>query len=181
MFMLNNNPLPVGRAFTANGIQYPSNWLRLASAAEKAAIGITEVADPVRADDRFYWNGDVNLPKELNDREEVDAEGNPMWVQVLDNSDPANPVMVDSDERLVTKGLKSQWIAQVKDTAGKMLAATDWMVIRQVERSVAVPAATATYRAAVLTEAARLEAAIAGAADIDAFIAVVQDQRWPEA
>jgi pyruvate/oxaloacetate carboxyltransferase len=89
--------------------------------------------------------------------------------------------MVDSDERLVTKGLKSQWIAQVKDTAGKMLAATDWMVIRQVERSVAVPAATATYRAAVLTEAARLEAAIAGAADIDAFIAVVQDQRWPEA
>jgi len=181
MFMLNNNPLPVGRAFVHDGIQYPANWLRLASAAEKAAIGITEVADPVRADDRFYWDGDVNLPKELADHEEVDAEGNPMWVQVLDNSDPANPVMVDSDERLVTKGLKSQWIAQVKDTAGKMLAATDWMVIRQVERSVAVPAATATYRAAVLTEAARLEAAIAGAADIDAFIAVVQDQRWPEA
>ena len=180
MFMLNNNPLPVGRAFTANGIQYPSNWLRLASAAEKAAIGITEVADPVRADDRFYWSGDVNLPKELNDREEVDAEGNPMWVQVLGEVDGV-PAMVDSDERLVTKGLKSQWIAQVKDTAGKMLAATDWMVIRQVERSVAVPAATATYRAAVLTEAARLEAAIAGAADIDAFIAVVQDQRWPEA
>jgi hypothetical protein len=180
MFMLNNNPLPVGRAFTANGIQYPSNWLRLASAAEKAAIGITEVADPVRADDRFYWNGDVNLPKQLNDREEVDENGNPMWVQVLGVVD-GEPAMVDSDERLVTKGLKSVWTAQVKDTAGKMLAATDWMVIRQVERSVAVPAATATYRAAVLTEAARLETAIAGAADIDAFIAVVQDQRWPEA
>ena len=180
MFMLNNNPLPVGRAFTANGIQYPANWLRLASAAEKAAIGITEVADPVRADDRFYWNGDVNNPKELADREEVDADGNPMWVQVLGEVD-GEPAMVDSDERLVTKGLKSQWIAQVKDTAGKMLAATDWMVIRQVERSVAVPAATATYRAAVLTEAARLETAISGAADIDAFIAVVQDQRWPEA
>lgn len=180
MFMLNNNPLPVGRAFTANGIQYPSNWLRLASAAEKAAIGITEVADPVRADDRFYWNGDVNNPKELADREEVDENGNPMWVQVLGEVD-GEPAMVDSDERLVTKGLKSQWIAQVKDTAGKMLAATDWMVIRQVERSIAVPAATATYRAAVLTEASRLEAAIAGAADIGAFIAVVQDQRWPEA
>ena len=54
MFMLNNNPLPVGRAFVHDGIQYPANWLRLASAAEKAAIGITEVADPVRADDRFY-------------------------------------------------------------------------------------------------------------------------------
>lgn len=178
MFMLNNNPLPVGRAFTANGIQYPANWLRLASAAEKAAIGITEVADPVRADDRFYWNGDVNLPKELNDREEVDENGNPMWVQVYD---AATESMVDSDERLVAKGLKSQWIAQVKDTAGKMLAATDWMVIRKAERGTEIPTATAAHRAAILAEAERLETAIAGAADIDAFIAVVQDQRWPEA
>ena len=178
MFMLNNNPLPVGRAFVHDGIQYPANWLRLASTAEKAAIGITEVADPVRADDRFYWNGDVNLPKELNDREEVDAEGNPMWVQVYD---AATESMVDSDERLVTKGLKSQWIAQVKDTAGKMLAATDWMVIRKAERGTDIPTATAAHRAAILAEAERLETAIAGAADIDAFIAVVQDQRWPEA
>jgi len=178
MFMLNNNPLPVGRAFVHDGIQYPANWLRLASAAEKAAIGITEVADPFRADDRFYWNGDVNNPKELNDREEVDAEGNPMWVQVYD---PATESMVDSDERLVTKGLKSQWIAQVKDTAGKMLAATDWMVIRKAERGTEIPTATAAHRAAILAEAERLETAIAGAADIDAFIAVVQDQRWPEA
>ena len=180
MFMLNNNPLPVGRAFVHDGIQYPANWLRLASAAEKAAIGITEVADPVRADDRFYWNGDVNLPKELNDREEVDAEGNPMWVQVLGVVD-GEPAMVDSDERLVTKGLKSQWIAQVKDTAGKQLAATDWMVIRKAERGTEIPTATAAHRAAILAEAERLETAIAGAADIDAFIAVVQDQRWPEA
>jgi len=179
MFMLNNNPLPVGRAFTANGIQYPANWLRLASAAEKAAIGITEVADPVRADDRFYWNGDVNLPKELNDREEVDADGNPMWVQVLGVVD-GEPAMVDSDERLVTKGLKSQWIAQVKDTAGKQLADTDWMVIRKAERDVAIPADVVAKRAAIIAEADRLEAAIAAANDINAFIAVVSDQRWGE-
>jgi len=175
--MLNNNPLPVGRAFTANGIQYPANWLRLASAAEKAAIGITEVADPVRADDRFYWNGDVNNPKELADREEVDSEGNPMWVQVYD---AATESMVDSDERLVTKGLKSQWIAQVKDTAGKMLAATDWMVIRKAERDVAIPADVVAKRAAIIAEADRLEAAITAANDINAFIAVVSDQRWGE-
>lgn len=180
MYYQNNKPLPTGRAFTLGDVQYPANWLQLSSAEERAALGITWVADPVRADDRFYWNGDINNPKELADREEVDEDGNPMYVKVLGEVD-GEPAMVDSEERLVTKGLKSQWIAQVKDTAGKQLAATDWMVIRQVERSVAVPAATATYRAAVLTEAARLEAAIAGAADIDAFIAVVQDQRWPEA
>ena len=179
MFMLNNNHLPVGRAFVHDGIQYPANWLRLASAAEKAAIGITEVADPVRADDRFYWNGDVNLPKELNDREEVDSEGNPMWVQVLGEVD-GEPAMVDSDERLVTKGMKSQWIAQVKDTAGKQLADTDWMVIRKAERDVAIPADVVAKRAAIIAEADRLEAAITAANDINALIAVVSDQRWGE-
>lgn len=179
MYYQNNKPLPTGRAFTLGDVQYPANWLQLSSAEERAALGITWVADPVRADDRFYWNGDVNLPKELNDREEVDENGDPMYVKVLGEVD-GEPAMVDSDERLVTKGLKSQWTAQVKDTAGKMLAATDWMVIRKAERGVDIPADVAAKRAAIIAEADRLEAAIAGAADIDAFIAVVQDQRWPE-
>ena len=179
MYKVNNKPLPLDRAFTLGDIQYPSNFLRLATEAEKAALGITWEADPVRADDRFYWNGDINNPKELADREEVDAEGNPMWVQVLGEVD-GEPAMVDSDERLVTKGLKSQWIAQVKDTAGKMLAATDWMVIRKAERDVAIPADVVAKRAAIIAEADRLEAAITNSADVAALIAVVSDQRWGE-
>lgn len=67
MFLLNGNPLPVGVPFVdANGFQYPQNWLNLSTSKEKAAIGITEVADPVRADDRFWWNGDINTPKDIN-------------------------------------------------------------------------------------------------------------------
>ena len=180
MFMLNGSPLRVGVAFTVNDIQYPSNWLRLASEAEKLAIGITWVADPVRADDRFYWNGDINMPKELEDRAEVDENGDPVYEQTLDNSDPANPVMVDTDVQLVTKGLKSSWKDQVKHTAGTMLSETDWMVIRKTERNVDIPADVVTKRAAIITECDRLEAAITAAADIDAFIAVVQNQNWPE-
>ena len=65
MFLLDGNPLPVDVPFTHNDIQYPANWLRLSTAKEKKAIGITEEADPVRADDRFYWNGDINTPKDL--------------------------------------------------------------------------------------------------------------------
>ena len=180
MFMLNGSPLRVGVAFTVNDIQYPSNWLRLASEAEKLAIGITWVADPVRADDRFYWNGDINMPKELEDRAEVDENGDPVYEQTLDNSDPANPVMVDTDVQLVTKGLKSSWKDQVKHTAGTMLSETDWMVIRKTERNVDIPADVVTKRAAIITECDRLESAITAAADIEAFIAVVQNQNWPE-
>ncbi len=46
MFLLNGQPLPLDAPFKdAEGNSYPANWLRLTSAAEKAAIGITEVPD----------------------------------------------------------------------------------------------------------------------------------------
>ena len=57
-FTLNGNPLAVDVAFkTSDGIQYPANWLRLATAQEKTDLGIAEVADPTVYDSRFY-NGD---------------------------------------------------------------------------------------------------------------------------
>ena len=68
---------------------------------------------------------------------------------------------------------------QVKTTANSLLATTDWMIIRKVERSVNVPSATETYRAAVITECARLETAIGNASDVDALATVMSEQNWP--
>ena len=68
---------------------------------------------------------------------------------------------------------------QVKVTANRLLSNTDWMVIRKAERDVAIPSATATYRAAVITECARLETAITNASDVDALAAVMNAQNWP--
>ena len=177
MYKVNNKPLQLDRAFTLGDIQYPANWLRFSSAEDRSALGITWETEAPRADDRFYWNGDINNPKAMEDREEVDQEGNPMYVKVLGEVD-GEPAMVDSDERLVTKGLKSNWIAQVKATAGTMLAGSDWMVIRKAERDVAIPADVVAKRAAIVAEADRLEVAIAACADVEALIAVVNDQRW---
>ena len=175
MFLLNGNPLAVDTAFTHNGIQYPANWLRLASAEEKSAIGITEVADPVRADDRFYWNGDVNLPKALDDKEEVGQDGNPLYVKVYD---PVTESMVDTTKRLVTKGLKSQFIAQVKTTAGSILAQTDWMITRKVERNIEVPAEVASYRASVVAKADELETAIKAVTTVEQLASM--DMSFPQ-
>ena len=55
MFVLNGKPLALDVPFEANGTLYPANWLRLASPAERAAIGITEQPDPPTYDQRFYW------------------------------------------------------------------------------------------------------------------------------
>jgi hypothetical protein len=173
MFQLNGNPISIDSEQVIGGIRYP----HLRDPALREQLGIVEVADPEQYDQRFYWG--VGNPKLLNDREEVDQDGNPMYVKVLGvvNGEPA---MVDSTERLVTKGLKSQWTAQVKQTAGSLLAQTDWMVVRKAERNIDVPTAVAAKRAAIVAECDRLEAAIAGCADVEALISVIGNQNWGE-
>jgi len=151
MFLINGKHLPEGVGFRdANGNQYGSNWLNLSTEEEKLAIGITWVADPIPVDTRFYW--DTNLPKALEDKLEEDGS--------------------------TTKGLKSQFIAQVKDTAGKLLAQTDWYIIRKAERNVDVPADVATKRANIIAESDRLEAAITGVTTVEELIEVLNNQNW---
>lgn len=144
MFLLNNNVLPEGVAFKdTHGNQYPANWLNLSTEEEKSAVGITWVADLVRADDRFYWDGNINNPKDL-------------------------------------VGLKTQFVAQTKDTAGKLLSQTDWVIIRKAERDVEVPANVATKRATIVSEANRLETAINSSTTVEALIEVLNTQNWGE-
>ncbi len=68
-FKLDGKPLPVDVPFTVGDINYPANWLRLTTKAEKEAIGITEVDDPKTYDSRFYWND--GTAKALNDVKSV--------------------------------------------------------------------------------------------------------------
>ena len=81
-------------------------------------------------------------------------------------------------EPITTKGLKSQYKTQFKQTANSILAQTDWMVIRKAERNVDIPTDVATKRAAVLTECDRLIAAVTAAADMTAFITAVKSANW---
>lgn len=75
--------------------------------------------------------------------------------------------------------LKSQWIAQIKDTTNKLLASTDWMVIRKLERNIDIPANIIAYRKAVIDECTRLESDITSKKKIDKFIEVVTNQNFP--
>ena len=72
---------------------------------------------------------------------------------------------------------KSDGIARAKDTAGKMLAQSDWMVIASAERSRAIADDWAEYRAAVIAEADRLESQYSTAESYEALDAIVQN--WP--
>jgi hypothetical protein len=129
--------------------------------------------DEVRPDDQYYWvtqNEDgsfTGTPKELEDREESDENGNPLYVQVFDRTVGEYGAMVNTAERLVHKGLKSQWIAKVKHNTNMTLSPTDWYVIRKAERSVDIPADVATYRAAVVAWATATEASITAVTTVE--------------
>ena len=167
MFQLNGNPINIDAPFvSADGTKYPN----LRNPEIRQSLGVVEVEDEPYYDQRFYWG--VGNPKLLNDREEVDSDGNPMYVKVLGEVD-GEPAMVDSTERLVTKGLKSQWIAQTKAAANSQLAATDWMVIRKAERGVNIPAEVVAERQAIISACAAKEAAIAACTTVEELISVV--------
>jgi hypothetical protein len=142
MFLLNGKVLQPGTSFTdANGITYPPQWLYQTTLAEKQAIGITEVPDPVRADDRFYWDGDINNPKDL-------------------------------------KELKEYHVKQIKETAGKLLAQTDWQVLRKFERSLDIEPGIIDQRAYILAETNRLESEIKSASTVETLIEALNNQKW---
>jgi ABC-type proline/glycine betaine transport system ATPase subunit len=178
--------------FTVGDKQYSARFIRNSTPEEKLAAGVWDIVDAGRPDDRYYWvtgptwrvnevNSTVEAvytsnAKALEDRLEVKEDNTPLYVQVYD---PVTESMVDTTEQVVTKGLKSQNIAQVKQTAGSLLAQTDWMVIRKAERNVDIPAGVVTYRAGVVAECERLEAAIAAVSDVAGLIAVQAD--WPKA
>ena len=123
----------------------------------------------------------TNTAKRLVDEDAKDADGNQLYVQVYDaDANDGEGGMVDTSEKQINQGLKTVMTAQVKRAANSSLAGTDWMVIRKAERDVAIPSATATYRAAVLTECTRLETAISGTGDVDALQTVMAGQSWPQ-
>jgi len=169
MFQLNGSPISIDNEITINSVKYP----HLRDPALRAELGIVEVADPEFYDQRFWWG--VGNPKILNDRPEVKEDGSPLFVQVYD---PATESMVDTTEQVVTKGLKSEWIAQVKATAGSLLAQSDWKVTRAAEGIKAVDADTLARRAAIRAYSDKLEADIKACTTVEELIAVVTNQSW---
>ena len=153
-FKLDGNPLAVDVAFSHNDINYPANWLRLSTADEKKALGITEVADDPVYDSRFYW-GD-GTAKKLTDTNEVDEKG--------------DPLLDEDGNQVVTLGVKSVLKAQEKATAGSLLAKYDWYVTRKAETSKAIPTAIKTYRTAVRTACLTRETEIDNCADTAALV-----------
>ena len=149
MFTVSGQTVKYDRAWTHpdTGVQYPANWLRLASPAEREAVGLVEVTTPASAvyDQRFYWG--VDNPKQLDD--------------------------VTDDDGNVTTGLKTLWKAKQNEIASSLLAPSDWRVVKVLEvnssfsaAKTALPTNWQTYRAAVRTACNTRQSEIDACSDV---------------
>ena len=176
-YYLNGSPITEDSNITLNGMTYPYSWLEGTSPSVRASFGIEKDGD-INFDPKYYWG--INNPKILEDREESDDEGNPLYVQVLDPTIGPHGSMVDSEERLVSKGLKTTCTAEIKATTNNLLKPTDYYIIRNEVESLEIPQSVSTYRAAVITESNRVVTAIAGVDTVEELIEVMSSIAWPE-
>lgn len=146
-----------------HGVTHPASW-HTWSTAEKAAHGITEIVEQPAPDSRLYtWSynadGTVNsTPKALDDVHEVNDDGSPM---------------LDSDgKQVVTLGVKSTLIAEVKAQQGMLLAQSDWAIVRKADTGIEVPANIQLWRNDIRLAASVMEDAITQAATTDAIAAL---------
>ena len=153
-----------------NGTQHSPDTLLTLTSDQKQDLGIYDVAYATRGDDRFYSITE-NTP-------EFDSEEKIVKITYTSTGKPLDD-SGEGDTKVF--GLKSNHITQVKATSNRMLSETDWMLVRKIERDIDVPAATTTYRAAVVTEASRLEAAITSSTTVEELITAVESANWPVA
>lgn len=156
-------------AFTIGEKQYSARFIRNATEAERKAVGVYEIIQGEQKDQRFYWvTGPTYRVNEVN--QTVEATYTAIAKELEDKTETPE----GATEPVVTKGLKSQWIAQVKAAANSELAQTDWMVIRKMERNVEIPGDVMADRAAVVALCAEKEAAIAACTTVEQLMAAVQ-------
>ncbi len=113
-YKYNGSPLPLDVAWRdQDGTQYPSNWLRGSTAAQRAAVpchedhsgGITWESVPAPYDEEFYWGKDQ--PKTI-------ADLKTRWVQ--NQKDTANGLLAPTDWLVVRKSEKGTAIPSANQT-----------------------------------------------------------------
>jgi len=179
--MLNGN-----RGITIGENQYPKAIFTLWTESERNAINIYEVTidDSKRKDEKWYINTNItysfdgtNATGSYGDATaKAHADVNEVWTQdQIDNGyapdgTSVNDAKNDSDgNRIVTLGLKTKLIRDVKSQAANELIKTDWYITRKSEKNTAIPNAITTHRDAVRTKQAEMETAITNASDTPAL------------
>ena len=152
----NGRYIKIGRSWISDdNTKYPSSWNNLSTSEKKTAGLVWEDDVDTSFDNRFYYAKDIE--RKLADENVVDADGK----AVID------PI---TNKQMVTLGLKSIWVTKTKKTAQEKLNKHDWMIVRNAEKSTAIPSDITTYRDAIRTKCASIETSINNCSSLADFI-----------
>ncbi len=172
--------LPDGRivaldqAFAHDGVNYPADWLRRASSADRAALGAIELAPPPAFDERWYF-----APGEARPLDAIKATRLAELAAIRFGHETAG-----------VSGLRSDRESQALLTGAALAATLDpeytvdwkgeggWTPLDAVQLLAAAQSVRGHVQACFSNERV-LAAAIDAAADMDAVLAVDLGQGWP--
>jgi len=144
--------VPTAFKHPTTGLQYPRNWISLASDSERAAIGLIEVTYSGSHKDGNYYNNTESAP--------------------VYNSGAGTVVITRSSSAKNLATLKASKKESASENAYSSLQSTDWYVVRKEEVSTAIPSKITAYRTAVRLVCNSLKTAIDSASDVDAVAAL---------
>ena len=144
--------VPTAFKHPTTGIQYPRNWLTLASDSEKASVGFIEVTyTGSHKDGEYYTN----------------SESSPVY-----DASAGTVVITKSSTARNVADLKTSKKEAASSNAYNLLQSTDWYVVRKEEIGTAIPSNVTAYRTAVRLVCNSLKTAITNASDLDALAAL---------
>lgn len=146
-----------GIPFSWDGVDYPGNWIQLASPEQRSSIGICDVVYGQQESDQYYWV-QQNAPV-------YNAQTN--QVDVTFTCTPKN--LTD---------IKANAFNQVNQIAYSILFPTDWMVVKSVETSTPINPDWNTWRASIRATADQTRTAVTGAADVAAVQTIMSSIVW---
>ena len=168
-----NHPKPL----VIGDVQYPARIFSVWTASELASIGIIEITfdDSNKKDNRYYINTDQTYTYDADAGTVTATYGNAIakahadttWTQdEIDDGDA--PTGADTNTVKI-RGLKYNFIQDIKITANNLLSQTDWYVIRKSEKNTAIPNNITTWRNGIRTKQAAMETLITNASNTAAI------------
>ena len=161
----NGKTIRLGKSWIADdGTQHPATWSRW-SDDDKKSKGLTwenPLASEAPYDDKFYLGRQTDgalIERKLDDEDAKDDDGKQLYE-------------ADGKTKLINYGLKTIWIKQTKKTAQEKLNKHDWMIVRNAEKSTAIPSDVTTYRDSIRTKCASIETAINNCSNLTQFMAL---------
>ena len=169
------------KSMVIDGVRHPRAIFTIWSDADLKVIGIIPVTTSgshldskyyIEKNEVFALAGDKNsvirtIGEKAADRKLTDTNN-------VDEND--DPVLDDHDNQVVTLGLKSQEINQVKRETNDLIKGFDWLTQRKVTADTDIPEVVITYIANVREKCEEICTAIMNVSTMDEFKVLFQDE-----